>query len=334
MKVRGAKPRSGGLDENANSILQASGGILVSEDGSPVFYSVHFNPVFYDFVQSNRYYDYNIYTNAPAGTDFPVGALELKASWRIAPKNSKRLAFKSLAQVPVLTTNASGGIIPSGAMRDVTVELVGLHVVGVVEHHPEFIWATFEQVSNTPNLPTNVPPTSGSVVSTSDWTFYKANTVASNCNVQTTDYTLDPKNQTLSPITQAFCQIRDGGGIPDNIQAIDTINASVHSQLSPKEVWNGYSAVGGVWLLPDTLQTNTAPTPGQLHGSVDLVNTTMETYAQNYQGFTSSCFTCHTTTKAHTGGRLPIPAINLNLSHVLTDGLVTRETLRRELRLK
>ena len=48
--------------------------------------------------------------------------------------------------------------------------------------------------------------------------------------------------------------------------------------------------------------------------------------------FFTSCLGCHTTAATSTTGGLPIPAMNMNLSHVLTDGLVKQETARRQLK--
>ena len=327
LKVRATKAKMGGVAEDAGSIFQAgTGGILVAQDGNPLFYSVHLDPVFYEFVESHGYDVYKTYTNANPNTVFPPGSLELKASWRIVPDKSPQSAsFTTRAKVPTLSIGTNGSIVAGNPMRDVTVALVGLHVVGVVAHHPEFIWASFEQKSDAPALPKGVSPSSGTSVSASNFTFYKAGTVASNCNVQPSAYTLNASSQTLSPITQVFLQDRDGGGISNNIVAIDTLNKSVHTKLKSIDVWKNYDLIGGVWLLPDTLTNNMAPSGSQLKGSVLLCNATMETFVQG-----NSCFLCHTTTPTSTSGGLPIPAMDMNLSHVLTDGLVTREVARRK----
>ena len=334
LKVRNIKAKAGGAVENPNSIFQATRGILVAQDGNPLYYSVHLDWTFFGFVLLNGYYDYNTYTNAGPNKVFPPGATELKASWQIVPANSKLKAFTTQAQVPTLSTDGGGNIIAGLPLRTVTVALVGLHVVGVVANHPEFIWATFEQASNAPDLPSTVSPTNNTPVSSSNFTFYAAKTFASQCNQQASSYTLNPARQTLSPITQVFRQFADGGGIPDNITAIDTLNRSVHSQLSAGDVWNNYNLIGGVWLLPGDLKPNLFPPPPALHGSTNLVNSTMETFAQPYQGYTSSCFSCHNTGPTQTDGGLSIPAMNMNLSHVLTDGLVTQENARRKLMAK
>ena len=342
LRVRGSKPKNGGtVLPKPTSINQAGpGGILVDHNGNPLFYSVNFDWVFYEFVVSNSYYDYNTYVATNPNVVFPCGATEFKASWMIIPQGATFAGYTAQAQVPTLSTDSDGDIVTGPPMRNVTVGLVGLHVVGVVANHPEFVWETFEQVSNAPDLPSGVSPTSSSPVSPNNYTFYTANTPANQCNVLPPSYTLNASTQTLSPITQVFRQFADGGGVPDNIQAIDTVNQSVQSQLG-SDIWANYKLIGGVWLLPGVLAPNLSPGDSQLHGSPDIANATMETFVQAPfpnknpppTNFTS-CFGCHTTTSSNTSGGLPIPAMNMNLSHILTDGLVTQEAARRALATK
>jgi hypothetical protein len=340
LRVRGAKPKQGGSElPTADSINQAgSGGILVDHNGNPLYYSVHFDWVFYEFIVSNSYYDYSTYIATNPNVTFPCGATEFKASWMIVPDGTTFAGYTTQAQVPTLSTGSKGEIVTGPPMRNVTVGLVGLHVVGVVANHPEFVWETFEQVNNAPDLPSNIQPTSSSPVSPNNYTFYTANTPANQCNVQPQTYTLNVQAQTLSPITQVFRQFADGGGVPDNIEAIDTLNASVLSQLGTSDIWSNYKLIGGVWLLPGELNPNLSPGDSQLHGSPDIANATMETFVQQPfkntnppPNYFTSCFGCHTTTSSNTSTGLPIPPMNMNLSHILTDGLVTQELAKRQL---
>lgn len=121
------------------------------------------------------------------------------------------------------------------------------------------------------------------------------------------------------------------------------LNASVHAPLSSSEVWNNYNLIGGVWLPPDSLHPGLVPDGSLLRGSTNLANCTMETFVQAPfvnpnppPALFTSCLACHTTEKTETGTSpsLRIPAMNRNLSHVLTDGLVTREARLRRPRIK
>lgn len=335
LRVRGLKPFKAGTTINdPNRVIQASGGILVDQNQRAVYYSVHFDPVFYGFIQANGYYDYNTYIKANPATDFPPGATELKAAWRIVPKGGDAGgAYTTQAEIPMLQQDPSTGAItvdPTKPPQVATVALVGLHVVGVVANHPEFIWATFEPVSNAPVLPANMKPSDNTPVSSSNFTFYKAGTFASACNLQNSSPKLNAATQTFAQVTQVFLQYPQGGGSAENIANINAINASVQSQLLPNEVWKNYNLIGGVWLLPGALQPGMSPSGADLHGSPNLNNTTMETFVQAYL----NCFSCHNTESTQTSGGLSIPAMNMNLSHVLTDGLVSRETALRTLKAK
>ena len=66
--------------------------------------------------------------------------------------------FTTKALIHPLTCQGGGNICMGGAVvidrtkaESVTVALIGLHVVGVVEDHPEFVWATFEHEDNAPD---------------------------------------------------------------------------------------------------------------------------------------------------------------------------------------
>ena len=330
LRVRAEKSKEGGVVNDISAVGQAGGGgILVDQKGHPVYYSVNFDPVFYEFVQSNQYYDYDKYIAAPPTTNFPLGAIELKASWRIVEPGDPSTAnsYVTDALVPVLKQDPTTRTVTIDTTKPpapAKVAFLGIHIVGIVANHPEFIWATFEQSQNSPDLPAGVKPTDNTPVSPNNFTFYAANTVASACNQYSkTKITLDPATQTFTPVTQVFRQIPQGGGSDSNVANIKALNDSVHSQLQAGEVWRNYELVGGVWLLPGALQPN-MPTskPFDLHGSVDLANTTMETFHQNL-----NCFTCHTTTGFNSPAG-PIPPMNMNLSHILTDGLVTQKNAK------
>ena len=335
LKLRGLKPmKVGAMVNDPNRVIQASGGIMVGLDHRPVYYSVHFDPTFYGFIQSNGYYDYNTYIAASPTTNFPPGATELKASWRIVPAGGDAGgAYTTQAEIPMLQQDPVTGAVtvdPNKPPQVATVALVGLHVVGVVANHPEFIWATFEPTSNTPILPANIQPTDNTPVSQTNFTFYAAGTFASACNIQVSSPKLNAATQTFAQTTPAFLQYAEGGGSAVNIANIDALNKSVHDQLLPTEVWKNYNLIGAVWLLPGALQPNMSPSGADLHGSPNLNNSTMETFTQTF----ANCFTCHTTTGTNTSGGLAIPAMNMNLSHVLTDGLVSRETALRKAKAK
>ena len=223
-----------------------------------------------------------------------------------------------------------GGIEKSGDTATATRALVGVHGVGVVQDHPEFIWGTFEQVENAPDLPPLVPPTSETPVSPQNFTFYKAETTAAQSNQQASTFTVDQASQTIAPITNVFRQFAFGNAMPDRVADIDSTNKLFRQMIGGgsvkkiDQVFSNYNLIGSLWMLPNTLAPNFDNLQPNGVGSVDLANSVLETYAQ---GAGTSCFSCHTTGKGDN-----YPGKDINLSHTLLGGLAGTNSLRRRAR--
>lgn len=263
---------------------------------------------------------------------FPVGSLELKTSWIDAS------ALK----------DPSTYFITQGVINGVKtkVALLGMHVVGVVQNHPEFVWATFEHENLAPAYDWSkaTPTTDAPVTSTVDYPFFNKSDTATVKNITTKNgiYTdvfsvykygvPVEKAMKGSHNVQLYMQTSQNGS--QNFNNIRTINQSVKTQL--KGIWNNYFYNGSLWIntagynttqaqaallnsLADTLSDSN---PGKLtRGSVAAYNITMETYVQ--AGFSPTtihnisvndlvnCFFCHNT--PHKGVISP-----LNISHVFT----------------
>lgn len=307
-----------------------SRGMLIDQNGRSVYYASHVSTTFYDYVRKNELYIREVYVKAKPTDTFPVKSLELKSSWRIVPKGedaSKRFYTTTARIHPLVCRNGKEKcegddvVVDRTRTEKVTVALVGLHVVGVVEDHPEFIWATFEHIDNAPDLPDKMPTNSPNPVSNRKWTFYRANTPAKDCNQPNKGtVSLDAKKHLLGPITDVFRQFPLGGGDATDQKNIKALNDSVRSQLDKGSIWRNYFLVGSVWLPAGALKPVLAGAAirNLSVGSVRLANSTMETFSQ-----ASNCFACHNT--AVPPGTKGIPAMNMNLSHVLINGLVRRD---------
>ncbi len=135
----------------ADGVRQAGGlfGLVMDASGRPVYYSIHVNDAFKDFVQQN-----GLTTKASvedpknAGLLFTKGIVELKAAWVVTADDDPSNANFLLAhtQLPILQQDNDGVIRLTGQVsaKMVTLKLVALHVAFVIQGHPEFIWATFE----------------------------------------------------------------------------------------------------------------------------------------------------------------------------------------------
>jgi hypothetical protein len=285
----------------ADSIFQAiTNGVLVDPNGQAVYYGIHVNETFSQFVKTNGLSDLSKIKEFDASTPFPTGTLELKSSWRIVnPGEDTSQFFIRQALVPVLAAGPNGKLTIDASQQPLekTVALVGLHVVGVTEQHPEFIWATFEHVQNAPDLPAGLSTNSPEdVTNNRSWTFCPQGTEAKDCNLNNrqTVHLVDAAAQTLAPKVPVFRQFPFGGD-PD-AASIQSLNQSVHDQL-PQDlaVWKNYNLMGAIWLkhinpVLDILNQHQRLKTSDEAGSLNLANSTMETFGQG-----QNCFRCHDT---------------------------------------
>lgn len=336
LKPRDLKPPGARQNRAGDDPAQAGGGVLVDQTGQIVWYSTHMNDAYFSFLQQ---YGGAGYLNAAPSLNFPVGAAVFKASWKVVPDGTTPAGFYTeKTTVPLLVNKPGGGIMvdPSGKTRPVTVVLVGLHVVGVTANHPEFLWATFEQIQNAPDLPAGMAYNSTQPVSNQSFTFYAANTPANACNVRATELKVtDPVKQTVAPVTNVYRQFATGGADAARTFDINAVNSGAQSEMAhmntanppqPKEtVWANYKLIGTLWLQARTLSPGVSQLEKQGVASIDLANATLETYFQgpqnNFNGNPmANCFMCHNT-GASTSGPKKYPGKNINLSHALLDSI-------------
>jgi hypothetical protein len=339
LKPRDLKPAGARQNKSGDDPAQAGGGVLVDQDGQIIWYSTHMNDIYFNFLQQNGGANY---AQASATLTWPVGAAVFKAAWKVVNGTPPAGFYTEKTTVPLLVNKKDKngkqigiGIDPSGKTRPVTVALVGLHVVGVTQNHPEFVWGTFEQIQNVPDLPPGMAYNSTAPVSKQGFTFYAANTPANACNVKTTP-TVDPAKQTVTPITNVFRQFATGGADAPRTFDINNVNTAAQGEMvnmgkgkkpQPKEtVWANYKLIGTLWLEANTLQPNVSQLEKQGVASIDLANATLETYFQgpqnNFNGNPmANCFMCHNTGPSFSGSSKTYPGKNINLSHALLDSI-------------
>jgi hypothetical protein len=128
--------------------------ILVDQNGRSLYYGIHTNQVFADFVTRNRLQTREAIENADPNLFFPAGVVSLQSAWQeTSPADTSNEQY--------ITTRAMVASIrqlPSGEIREdrnnpreALVRLLALHVVFTLPGHPEFIWGTFEHSSGTPD---------------------------------------------------------------------------------------------------------------------------------------------------------------------------------------
>ncbi|MCI2261396.1 hypothetical protein [Xanthomonas indica] len=318
-------------------------GVLVDRHGRAVYYSIHSNDVFGQFMASNHLQDPKALRAFDPKTPFPVGSMTLKAAWKVVQPGEDVSTFYTRQATIAKLGMRKGKLVATSDTETQTVALVGFHIGGTVNGHPEMIWATFEHQDNAPDLPKPAEEMlPNDVVSAKDWTFYQAGTPMKQCNVNAAGagaLTLNAQTQTLSPVTQVCRMVPFGGQKPCpsgqdcNIANIQSINASVQGQLN--DVWKNYFEVGAIWFVAEdalapncTFQPGSAleciptPTPAGapplLTGSIKLSNSTIETFTQ-VQSTQNNCFACHNTTQVISPDprAQSLPGLNVNISHVV-----------------
>lgn len=251
----------------------------------------------------------------------PVGAVVFKATWlRLDEKDSPPPgAFVTEALVPRLSLSLSADntlyAAPDGRTVKVKVALVGLHVVGRTVDHPEFVWGTFEHKSNSPRFADGTyDPLSTASNPGRDYTFYTANTPYVKTNLPSTQttatstplstplttinlvatptYRFDPATQKFSPSTNVVLANETGGETPRGALDIANLNRTAHAFFSKtgsssptrQPGFANYDLIGTVWMKPGSLTLDSDQS--QATGSVNLANSTAETFEQNLSGKT------------------------------------------------
>jgi len=319
--------------ESFDEYLQAGpDGILVDHNGNPVYYSQYLNDTFVSFIKDNDLTTPKTVQNFPATTSFPPGAIEIKASWRIVEKGDDvSKVFTRKSSVYALKNSKGKIVVNKDVKRNVTLALVGFHIGGIVENHPEMVWATFEPRTNAPNVkPGTLPSTA---VSSKGHVFYTANTRYASCNVPS-GVTLNAATQKLSPVTQVCRQYKFGNakndfntrGLRNQYAEDDTLNTKILKNITKnddnvkelnaivrknlKDVFVNYREVGAIWfasgvsggnplkpgmyLTTDVGQYTDGKVKQVLIGSLKLSNSTIETFTQ-LASAQENCLRCHNT---------------------------------------
>ncbi|CAM1365630.1 hypothetical protein [Tenacibaculum xiamenense] len=329
------------LQAGPGGVLKTNPKFNSDNKSETVFYSIHIDPIlkksaekFKNAIISGELDENNYKT-------FPVGALELKVSWvatSAIPKEELSNYYVTTAAISRDTINYS----------KTEVAMLGMHVVGVVENHPEFIWATFEHDDLAPNynwkqnkatskdqkLLFEKGETSGLDAITWD-------TLKHQPNVKDKAYDLFQYGVPRNP-DGSYMKTSQGG--KKNFDNVNNLNECVKKNL--KDVWRNYFYNGSIWINTDGMspeeQAKKIVELGQgidngkegslARGSLNCANVTMETYTQTFQNDLSkikantlvNCFTCHNAVNFDVEDKDNRPSSPLYLSHIF-NGYVERE---------
>ncbi len=329
--------------------------ILVDQNRNPVFYSIHINATFSAFVRKHKLNQLSNLLKAPnaggisADLEFPPGALELKAAWKIVEPQDNPEIYKTYytmkARVPLLTNVQKGKeieVVGTTETRVVTVALLSLHVVGVIEDHPEFIWATFEHADAQGRR--DIAPAAKSIPVhgvqeidelTQHYPLFNKGTPASLANRLPASQVIDASSQKMNQSTSVFRVYP--ASITDQSEedfAITTLNENIgklfdSADPSQSDWRRHYRMVGANWLddpashQPDgVFKANRSfendPNPDAkliMAGEDSLSSMAMESFTQNPR---TTCLSCHNTLSKQIGPKTFLPPRRINVSNVLT----------------
>jgi hypothetical protein len=289
------------------------GGVLISQGGSLVFYGIHVNDVYAEFLTGQK-------AGAIQATDFPTSqadlnavqqyagetfadgialTLELKTSWVDAATVDASRFVTLESQIPTYTrTSATQWTLSGSETRRLA--LVGMHVVGSAQGHPEMIWATFEHVDNAPDNTYYYTKSDGSTVavpynSAGSWLFMASGGSMTGANterakIDSSGNIVADSGQTIGP-SNTFRLNPWGDAGNDQSSAVNntdliSLNAAILPMLAG-DVRQNYLLTGAVWTQNGQVPPSGSPPPPRA-GSKLLANSTMETYHQ-----TIDCFACH-----------------------------------------
>jgi len=322
---------------------QADFGVLLSQNGSLIYYITSVNDVF-------AYY--RTMQGAPVVPDptaltFPMTmaeantikafaatkghtipdpealAIETKSSWIEASAVPNPQDYVQVtATVPTFDKSNPDMWVPNG-QKNVKLVMVGIHVVGSTAGHGEMLWGTFEHFGNAPNAEYQYTSTTGpktvgqNTVGTWLFTPSGAGTPFNVSHAHWDEPTGTIKGMPLgspvapTPILRTSPWGMPGSNAGSNTQLI-SLNSSVINQLLGGDVRKNYFQLGTTWtkggLPPET--------DGAQTGTTQLANATIESFVQA-DPFDSppspglTCFSCHgsnTVNVSHIFGVLkPLP---------------------------
>lgn len=247
--------------ESLRSTDQAVGGTLTDQNGNLTYYERSTNELGYNYIRDNTFYNADVLAKA-SKVQFPDSTVNIKAAWKILTDKDPKDKFYSI-------TASIGG-------SDVTVGLVGLHIVVKTPNAPQWVWATFEHVSNAPTF---------SNIGTGPYSYNNPSCPATNC----------PPNESTEVNGKPT-------GKPTQVVREVTIYESAQKENQAWQqklagtVWANYELVGAQW---PTIPNNPSLPTGRPQPTL-LGNTTMETYIQRE----SSCIQCHSTAHSATDSDL------------------------------
>ena len=278
------------LDANGNKIEsesgQATGDLLVAQNGSIVYYITFVNDMYAYFVTGARTGGISDTLEFPttsgardticnfarayngASTSLPDSnalIMELKTSC-VEVTGLKDLGsyFTMDAMIPVYKQLPGVNKWMLSGEKPAKLALIGMHVVGSAAKHPEMIWATFEHQNNAPNAAYQYVDVTGKVKTVpqdtgTQWLLSsnaadpkpnQSHQKWSNDTIIGTSSSLTPSNTLMSnpwgSAKDSLTNPEDSSSAASNSEVI-AINNAVYKMLQGKDIRKNYQLIGATW---------------------------------------------------------------------------------------
>jgi hypothetical protein len=299
---------SDSLNANFPGIEEAVGGVLTDQNGRFVRYEITINADEYGYLTDPNNNLWNkagqdsftqtiTFPNGP-GTYGSVGAIEIKAAWKVL--SQREIDSKRFYTTRAIVFNDDAGN-PSPGRNPVTLGLVGLHMTHKTRQQPTWIWSTFEHVDN-------LKPPPGSPFGRKA-SFFNPGCPPATCpaNAQTAAPPYTELNPNGTPINKPVQVMRIN---PVGDSSADSLNKTFRTLLQGS-VWANYELISTQWVG----EAGTLPKPSF------LANMVLETFMQmpkppsdgpipypspGYNPFaqgvaSSSCLKCHSVATTASG---------------------------------
>lgn len=282
-----------GLPETEES--QATDDVLMSKDGSLLYYITMVNDVYAQFLTAAKggLMAGNQFPTTQASLDSVVNfanlngvtltdsstlTMELKTSWVDARTLSDASNYVQVKAI-IPTYNIVNDTLwtPSGETT-ATLALVGIHIVGSVSNHPEMVWASFEHKSNTPNASYSYLTSKNTVMTVpaetgGDWLLNSnasdpsvniSHMVYNNPNIVGNKFPISPSNTVRTKpwgsSTDVIPNQLDTSISASNSEII-SINNSLQSLLVGNDIRKNYIFLGATWTPNGLAPTGKSYTP-------------------------------------------------------------------------
>ena len=256
---------------------------LTAQNGRLTMYEVRMNEDEFNYIDQNTLYDAKVQKSfvLSSGINLPDGAIETKAAWIELDDPSLYSSYKT-SQAIVKYPN-------DPTPHEVTVGLVGLHIIHKTKFAQQFVWATFEHVGLDPTA-TDVQNKSFSP----PYVYFNPNCDPSTdhykCQLNTPPTSTDPYDAPMQvdrvhPISSSNT---------DNVAGLNQAMWNLIAGSNPNSVFLNYQLVDVLWPNMSTSVPAGATTPltqgdPQPNPRVQPVNnTSLETYIQQ-----ATCLDCH-----------------------------------------